>query len=170
MALDMHPAFPSGHRLLLSQPRTPARPLVARAAAPGELSCRDSGRSEASKDGHSLESLQLLDGAVEEVRGSGTAGKEGGDYAESLGVRAALAALLFYKAAISPLLPKSCRFLPTCSEYSMRAYREYGTARGTALTVWRVLRCNPLSEGGWDPPFWPPPGLAWLFGSGISGP
>ena len=67
---------------------------------------------------------------------------------------------------ISPLLPKSCRFLPTCSEYSMRAYREYGTARGTALTVWRVLRCNPLSEGGFDPPRWPPPGLDWLFGCG----
>ena len=74
--------------------------------------------------------------------------------------------VLWCAGVISPLLPKSCRFLPTCSEYSMRAYREYGTARGTALTVWRVLRCNPLSEGGFDPPRWPPPGLDWLFGCG----
>ncbi len=50
----------------------------------------------------------------------------------------------------------------------MRAYREFGVARGTALTAWRLLRCNPLSEGGWDPPRWPPPGLAWLFGAGAS--
>ena len=39
----------------------------------------------------------------------------------------------------------------------MRAYREFGVSRGTALTAWRLLRCNPLSEGGWDPPRWPPP-------------
>lgn len=45
---------------------------------------------------------------------------------------------------ISPLLPKSCRFVPTCSEYSMIAYKKYGFAKGTVLTAWRLCRCNPL--------------------------
>ena len=71
---------------------------------------------------------------------------------------AALAALRFYKAAISPLLPPSCRFLPTCSEYAARAYREFGIGKGTVLTAWRLMRCNPLGGRGYDPPTWPPPG------------
>jgi putative membrane protein insertion efficiency factor len=72
---------------------------------------------------------------------------------------AALAALRLYKAAISPLLPPSCRFLPTCSEYAARAYREFGIGKGTVLTAWRLARCNPLGGRGWDPPTWPPPGF-----------
>ena len=71
---------------------------------------------------------------------------------------AALAALRFYKAAISPLLPPSCRFLPTCSEYAAAAYREFGMAKGTVLTAWRLARCNPWGGRGYDPPVWPPPG------------
>ena len=87
-----------------------------------------------------------------------------GAHADSAGVRAALVALKFYKAAISPLLPASCRFLPTCSEYSMQAYRRFGVCRGTALTAWRLARCNPWGGRGYDPPKWPPPGLEWAFG------
>lgn len=45
---------------------------------------------------------------------------------------------------ISPLLPKSCRYVPTCSEYSMEAYKKYGFIRGSILTTWRICRCNPL--------------------------
>ncbi|XP_058099297.1 UPF0161 protein At3g09310 isoform X2 [Magnolia sinica] len=71
-----------------------------------------------------------------------------------LGVRAALSMLKFYKREISPLLPSSCRYVPTCSEYSMQAYKKYGVAKGTILTAWRLCRCNPLGGSGFDPPRW----------------
>ncbi|XP_027071189.1 UPF0161 protein At3g09310 [Coffea eugenioides] len=74
--------------------------------------------------------------------------------AYDLGVKAALSVLRFYKREISPLLPKSCRFVPTCSEYSMIAYKKYGFAKGTVLTAWRLCRCNPLGGSGFDPPRW----------------
>ncbi|XP_037421337.1 UPF0161 protein At3g09310 isoform X1 [Triticum urartu] len=61
-----------------------------------------------------------------------------------LGVSVALSMLKFYKREISPLLPSSCRYVPTCSEYSMQAYKRYGVAKGTILTAWRLCRCNPL--------------------------
>ncbi|KAF5476083.1 hypothetical protein F2P56_007825 [Juglans regia] len=72
-----------------------------------------------------------------------------------LGVKAALSMLKFYKTGeISPLLPNSCRYVPTCSEYSMEAYKKYGVVRGTVLTAWRLCRCNPLGGSGFDPPRW----------------
>eukprot|EP00873_Tetraselmis_striata_P037341 jgi/Tetstr1/457605/TSEL_044172.t1 len=80
----------------------------------------------------------------------------------SLGVRAALAALRFYKAEISPLLPPSCRYFPTCSEYAMQSFKTYGVNKGFVLTAWRLLRCSPFGSRGYDPPKWPPPGLEWL--------
>lgn len=43
-------------------------------------------------------------------------------------------------------MPKSCRYVPTCSEYSMIAYKKYGVVKGTVLTVWRLCRCNPLGK------------------------
>ncbi|KZV51803.1 hypothetical protein F511_11491 [Dorcoceras hygrometricum] len=55
---------------------------------------------------------------------------------------------------ISPLLPNSCRYVPTCSEYSMIAYKKYGVVKGTVLTAWRLCRCNPLGGSGFDPPRW----------------
>uniref|UniRef100_A0A0E0BMG7 Membrane protein insertion efficiency factor n=1 Tax=Oryza glumipatula TaxID=40148 RepID=A0A0E0BMG7_9ORYZ len=61
-----------------------------------------------------------------------------------LGVNVALSMLKFYKREISPLLPSSCRYVPTCSQYSMQAYKKYGVAKGTILTAWRLCRCNPL--------------------------
>uniref|UniRef100_A0A0E0MIE8 Membrane protein insertion efficiency factor n=1 Tax=Oryza punctata TaxID=4537 RepID=A0A0E0MIE8_ORYPU len=64
-----------------------------------------------------------------------------------LGVNVALSMLKFYKREISPLLPSSCRYVPTCSEYSMQAYKKYGVAKGTILTAWRLCRCNPLGVG-----------------------
>ncbi|KAK9920649.1 hypothetical protein M0R45_029198 [Rubus argutus] len=72
----------------------------------------------------------------------------------NLGVKAALSMLKFYKREISPLMPKSCRYVPTCSEYSMEAYKKYGVAKGTVLTAWRLCRCNPLGGSGYDPPRW----------------
>ncbi|XP_062167296.1 UPF0161 protein At3g09310 isoform X2 [Alnus glutinosa] len=73
---------------------------------------------------------------------------------DNLGVQAALSILRFYKREISPLLPKSCRYVPTCSEYSMEAYKKYGFVKGTVLTTWRICRCNPLGGSGFDPPRW----------------
>ncbi|XP_028061124.1 uncharacterized protein LOC114264644 isoform X1 [Camellia sinensis] len=70
------------------------------------------------------------------------------------GVKVALSMLRFYKREISPLLPNSCRYVPTCSEYSMIAYKKYGVVKGTVLTVWRLCRCNPLGGSGFDPPRW----------------
>lgn len=62
-----------------------------------------------------------------------------------------LGLIYFYKFCISPLFPKTCRYTPTCSSYGVRAYKEYGIIKGTALTAWRILRCNPWSKGGYDP-------------------
>lgn len=79
-------------------------------------------------------------------------------------LRASLGLLAFYKSAISPILPKSCRFLPTCSSYAEEAFRRYGPGRGFLLTAWRLLRCNPLpllGGSGYDPVRWPPPGWEW---------
>ena len=57
----------------------------------------------------------------------------------------------FYRGAISPLKPPSCKYIPTCSEYGIRAIERFGAVKGTALTIWRILRCNPWSRGGYDP-------------------
>ncbi|MCK4255489.1 membrane protein insertion efficiency factor YidD [candidate division WOR-3 bacterium] len=59
--------------------------------------------------------------------------------------------LNIYKKIISPLFPPSCRFYPTCSEYSKEAIIRYGVFKGLGLGIWRVLRCNPFSRGGYDP-------------------
>lgn len=56
-----------------------------------------------------------------------------------------------YQRFISPFLPPACRFVPTCSEYFCQAVRKRGAVRGTALGIWRLLRCNPLCDGGEDP-------------------
>lgn len=62
-----------------------------------------------------------------------------------------LALLRGYKWAISPLLPPSCRFVPTCSEYAMEAVERYGALRGGYMAAARLLRCHPLAKGGYDP-------------------
>lgn len=60
-----------------------------------------------------------------------------------------------YQYAISPLLTAilgpSCRFMPTCSQYAIEALERHGLIRGTGYAIWRVLRCNPYSRGGYDP-------------------
>lgn len=56
-----------------------------------------------------------------------------------------------YQKFISPLKPPCCRFRPTCSQYAIEAFREWGFIAGLALTIWRILRCNPFSKGGDDP-------------------
>ncbi|MGE3170996.1 MAG: membrane protein insertion efficiency factor YidD [Planctomycetota bacterium] len=56
-----------------------------------------------------------------------------------------------YRRWISPMKPRCCRFDPTCSQYALDALRLHGAARGTWLTVRRVLRCHPFTEPGHDP-------------------
>ena len=56
-----------------------------------------------------------------------------------------------YRLLISPLLPPSCRFTPTCSEYAMQAIEKYGALRGVFLAARRLLRCHPFHSGGYDP-------------------
>ena len=57
-----------------------------------------------------------------------------------------------YQKLISPALPAgTCRFHPTCSHYSYQAIAKYGLIKGGALSIWRVLRCQPFSPGGFDP-------------------
>ena len=65
--------------------------------------------------------------------------------------RPALAAIRFYQRHISPGLPRSCRFEPTCSRYAYGAIEQYGAVRGIAMGAWRIMRCNPLNDGGYDP-------------------
>ncbi|MBE6687761.1 MAG: membrane protein insertion efficiency factor YidD [Ruminococcaceae bacterium] len=59
--------------------------------------------------------------------------------------------ILLYRRFISPLFPPCCRFTPTCSQYALEAFRKHGALKGLCLTIWRLLRCNPFSKGGYDP-------------------
>jgi uncharacterized protein len=61
-----------------------------------------------------------------------------------------LAPVRLYQRAISPAIPRRCKYHPTCSEYAITAVREYGILRGAVLAAWRLLRCNPWSHGGVD--------------------
>jgi uncharacterized protein len=65
--------------------------------------------------------------------------------------KAALLLIRGYQIVISPLLPSSCRFLPTCSEYGYEAIAKYGIIRGGWMAFRRILRCRPFHPGGYDP-------------------
>jgi uncharacterized protein len=64
---------------------------------------------------------------------------------------ALVAPIRLYQRLVSPLLGPRCKYYPSCSEYAVQAIRSRGVARGLVLAAWRVLRCNPLSDGGFDP-------------------
>lgn len=57
----------------------------------------------------------------------------------------------FYRKRISPLTPARCRYIPTCSQYALEAIEKYGALKGGLMSIWRILRCNPFSKGGFDP-------------------
>jgi hypothetical protein len=56
-----------------------------------------------------------------------------------------------YQLLLSPMVGERCRYYPSCSEYAAQAISQYGILRGLVLAGWRLLRCNPLSRGGFDP-------------------
>ena len=62
----------------------------------------------------------------------------------------AIAPIRLYQRVVSPLIPRRCKYHPTCSAYAVEAVREFGAARGLVLAGWRLLRCNPWSHGGVD--------------------
>lgn len=70
---------------------------------------------------------------------------------EDLPQRGVISAIRAYQRVISPLLPASCRFSPSCSRYTLLAVHRYGVVKGGLMGAWRVLRCNPFSKGGFDP-------------------
>ena len=78
----------------------------------------------------------------------------------SWAARVAMLLVRAYRRILSPWLPPLCRFHPGCSQYALEALQLHGLVRGGALTLRRVLRCNPWSRGGFDPVPRPPQGPA----------
>ena len=75
-----------------------------------------------------------------------------------------LGLIIFYKKCISPLLPKSCIYYPSCSSYMFEAIQKHGVIKGIFLGTKRLLRCVPWREGGFDPvPDNPKGDMKWLF-------
>ena len=70
----------------------------------------------------------------------------------SLPARAAVGLVRIYQRLLSPLLGPRCRYHPSCSAYAVQSIERFGILRGLVLAGWRVLRCNPWSHGGYDPP------------------
>jgi uncharacterized protein len=65
--------------------------------------------------------------------------------------RLLLAMVAAYRRLLSPVLPRRCKYEPSCSVYGSTAIRRFGALRGSLLAAWRILRCNPFSHGGFDP-------------------
>ncbi len=64
---------------------------------------------------------------------------------------ASISLIKAYRRFVSPMLPPSCRFTPSCSLYTLQAIEKYGLLRGVWMGSRRLLRCHPFSEGGFDP-------------------
>lgn len=65
--------------------------------------------------------------------------------------RVFLVLIKFYRSAISPYTRPRCRYVPTCSQYAVTAIERYGAWRGGWMALYRIIRCNPFSKGGYDP-------------------
>ena len=72
-------------------------------------------------------------------------------FCKSIPQHIAILLITFYRLGISPLLPATCRFIPTCSEYGLQAVRKFGFLKGLYLTFRRILRCRPGGGRGYDP-------------------
>jgi putative membrane protein insertion efficiency factor len=75
----------------------------------------------------------------------------GADRAAGFGAHLLIALIRGYRLGIRPLLPPSCRFVPSCSAFAVEAVARHGAARGAALAGRRLVRCHPWCAGGWDP-------------------
>ena len=62
-----------------------------------------------------------------------------------------IAGIRFYQKFLSPMKGTKCPYFPTCSQYGLEAIQKYGAVKGSLLALWRILRCNPFSKGGFDP-------------------
>ena len=65
--------------------------------------------------------------------------------------KAIIRSIRMYQRYLSPLKSTRCPYIPTCSQYGLEAVEKYGAVKGGAMAAWRILRCNPLSSGGYDP-------------------
>lgn len=63
----------------------------------------------------------------------------------------AIRLILNYKKYISPLKGTKCPYFPSCSSYALEAIEKHGVMKGSLLSLWRIIRCNPFSKGGYDP-------------------
>ena len=62
-----------------------------------------------------------------------------------------IAGIRFYQKFLSPMKRTRCTYIPTCSQYGLEAIEKHGAVKGSILALWRILRCNPFSKGGFDP-------------------
>ncbi|MDE2583661.1 MAG: membrane protein insertion efficiency factor YidD [Rhodospirillales bacterium] len=69
----------------------------------------------------------------------------------SPGAWVGIGAVRVYQWTLRPVLGGNCRFAPSCSDYAVEALRRHGAVRGSGLAAWRILRCNPWCQGGYDP-------------------
>jgi len=81
---------------------------------------------------------------------SGTVGRAAGAVGGAV-VRVLVLAVRGYQALVSPLIGPHCRYAPSCSHYAVEALERHGVVRGLALAAWRILRCHPFAQGGYDP-------------------
>lgn len=65
--------------------------------------------------------------------------------------RILIALIRWYQRGVSPVQGARCKYLPTCSQYAVEAIERHGAVKGGAMAIWRILRCNPFSRGGYDP-------------------
>lgn len=72
-------------------------------------------------------------------------------FIKSIPTKIAIGIIIFYRIIISPLFPPCCRFVPTCSQYGLEAFKKYGFCKGFALTAKRIARCRPGGDYGYDP-------------------
>ena len=73
------------------------------------------------------------------------------DFLQKCSTHFFLSLIRAYQLLISPLFPPVCRFTPTCSQYAIDAIKCHGAVRGFFMALWRILRCHPFSDGGYDP-------------------
>ena len=112
-----------------------------------------SGRNE---DDESDEKKEEEEGNSSSSSSSSSSKEENKQQEKDILVQLSLSLIDFYRNELSPFMPKSCRFIPSCSNYAFEAYTKYGAGKGFILTAWRIARCNPFGGRGYDPPRWPP--------------